>query len=314
MAANLDDVRIFAAVARAGGFREASRASAMRASTASEAVRRLEAAVGTRLLHRTTRSVAPTEAGARLLERLGPALSEIESALDVVKSARGRPAGTLRLSVPTVVARFVLPRVVPAFLAAHPDVRVEVSADDGLLDIVSSGFDAGIRYGQTIEKDMMVVPIGPPTVRLVLAASPAYLAHAGRPAHPRALLEHACLRARFATGALIPWSLTRDRETLEVDPPAALVTSLGAVDLLIDAARAGRGVVYTYEEWVRPHLADGTLRPVLERWWTRLPGASLYCPSRRLMPSPLRAFVDFLSRTKAPRPPLGDRGARSSAR
>lgn len=146
MAIDLDDVRIFTAVARAGGFREASRASGTSASSASEAVRRLEAELGVRLLHRTTRTVAPTEAGARLLERLGPALGEIEAALDGVKGSHNQPAGTVRLNFPTVAARLVLPKLVPAFLAAHPNIRVEVTADDGLVDILAAGCDAGIRY------------------------------------------------------------------------------------------------------------------------------------------------------------------------
>src|SRR3954469_7466585 len=146
MAISFDDVRVFAAVARAGGFREASRASGSSASSASEAVRRLEAEVGVRLLNRTTRTVAPTEAGARLLERLGPALGEIEAALDVVKSSRDQPAGTVRLNVPTVAARLVLPKILPAFIAAYPDIRVEVTADDALLDVLAAGYDAGIRY------------------------------------------------------------------------------------------------------------------------------------------------------------------------
>src|SRR6185369_14539354 len=196
MPVNLEEVRVFAAVARAGGFREAGRSSGASASSLSEAVRRLEAEVGVRLLHRTTRSVAPTEAGSRLLERLDPALLEIEAALDVVKSSRDQPAGTLRLNVPTVAAKIVLPRIVPAFLAAYPDIRVEVTAEDQLVDILAAGCDAGIRYEETLEKDMIAVPIGPRQQRYALAAAPAYLARRGRPSHPRKLLEHACLRVR----------------------------------------------------------------------------------------------------------------------
>ncbi|MBN8614703.1 MAG: LysR family transcriptional regulator [Deltaproteobacteria bacterium] len=312
MSVNLDDVRIFAAVARAGGFREAGRAGAMRASTASEAVRRLESEIGTRLLNRSTRSVAPTEAGARLLERLGPALAEIESALDAVESARDRPAGTLRLNVPTVAARFLLPRIVPPFLAAHPDVRLEVTADDGLIDIVAAGCDAGVRYGHTIEKDMIAVALGPAVQRLALVASPTYLEARGRPRHPSALIEHACLRVRFATGAVIPWSFARDGETVTIDPPAALVVSLGGIDLALQTAIAGGGLLYTYEEWAEPHLESGALEPVLQRWWARLPGPSLYYTSRRHMPAALRAFLDFVARKRTPRPPLEGRGARSS--
>lgn len=297
MAVNLEDVRVFAAVARAGGFREASRASGTSASSASEAVRRLEAEVGVRLLNRTTRSVAPTEAGSRLLERLGPALAEIAAALDVVKSSRDQPAGTLRLNVPTVAARVVLPQILPTFLAAYPDIRVEVTADDEPVDILTVGCDAGIRYEQSLEKDMIAVPIGPREQRFALAASSDYLDRHGRPSHPRELLDHACLRVRFSGGALIAWEFKRDGETLKVDPTGPLASNLGnGSDLLVAAAIAGTGVIYLFEDLLRPHFESGALMPILERWWLRFSGPFLYYSSRLHMPPPLRAFVDFVRR------------------
>jgi DNA-binding transcriptional LysR family regulator len=300
MAINLDDVRVFAAVARAGGFRGASRAGGTSASSASEAVRRLEAEVGVRLLNRTTRTVAPTEAGARLLERLGPALGEIEAALDVVKGSREQPAGTLRLNVPTVAARLVLPQILPAFLAAYPHVRVEVTADDRLVDVLAAGCDAGVRYQETLEKDMIAVPIGPRVQRYALAAAPAYLARHGRPKHPRELLEHACLRLRFTSGALVPWEFERDGEALAVEPTGPLVATLGnAADVLVAAALAGQGIVYLFEDWLRPHLDSGALEPTLERWWLHFSGPFLYYPSRRHVPAALRAFADFVASARA---------------
>ncbi len=303
MPVNLEDVRVFAAVARAGGFREASRAGGMSASSASEAVRRLEAGVGVRLLHRTTRTVTPTEAGARLLERLGPALGEIALALDGVKSSRDRPAGTLRLNVPLVAARVVLPRIVPAFLAAYPDIRLEVTAEDRRVDIVAAGCDAGIRYEETLEKDMIAVPIGPREQCFALAASPAYLERRGRPNHPRKLLDHECLRVRFPDGALVPWVLERGREVVKLDPPTRLVGNLGsATDLLVAAALEGTGLIYMFREWLEPHLESGELRPLFESWWLRFPGPYLYYPSRRQMPAPLRAFVDFVRKPAKRRP------------
>lgn len=295
MSVNFDDVRVFAAVARARGFREASRLSGTSASGASEAVRRLEAELGIRLLHRTTRTVVPTEAGARLLDRLGPALAEIASALDVVKGSRDQPAGTLRLNVPTVAARVVLPRILPAFLAAYPDIRVDVTEEDKLVDIVAAGSDAGIRYEETLEKDMIAVPIGPREQRFALAASAAYLERHGRPIHPRKLLDHACLRVRFSSGAPIPWEFERDGKVLKVDPMGPLVASLGnAADLLVAAAIAGTGIVYLFEDWLQPHFESGALKPILARWWLRFSGPFLYYPSRRHMPAALRAFVDFI--------------------
>lgn len=295
MTIHLDDVEAFAAVARAGGFREAGRATGASASSTSEAVRRLEAALGVRLLHRTTRSVAPTEAGAALLARLAPALTEIASALDVVASSRDTPAGTLRLNVPTVAARLVLPRIVPAFVAAYPDVRVDVTVDDKLVDILAAGCDAGIRYEETLDKDMIAVPIGPREQCYALAASPAYLARRGRPTHPRHLLDHACLRIRLASGAPLAWEFARAGEVVTVETTGPLVVNIGnAADLLVAAAVAGTGIVYLFEDWLRPHLESGALQPILERWWLRFGGPYLYYPSRSYMPAALRAFVDFI--------------------
>jgi DNA-binding transcriptional LysR family regulator len=297
MAINLDDVRVFAAVARAGGFREFSRVNGGSASGASEAVRRLEASVDIPLLHRTTRSVVPTEAGAALLQRLGPALTEIEAALDAVKSSRDKPAGTVRLNVPTVAARLILPQLLPPFLALHPDIRVDVTVDNQLVDLLAAGCDAGIRYQDTLEKDMIAVPIGPREQYFALAASPTYLETHGRPRHPRVLLEHACLRVRFPGGPIVPWEFEREGERVNVDPAGRLVADFNnAVDLLVTAAIAGTGIVYTFEDWLRPHFETGALQPLLERWWPRFPGPFLYFPSRRHMPAAVRAFVDFVRR------------------
>ena len=172
MAADMGDLTAFVAVASAGGFREAARVNGGSASGFSEAVSRLEARLGVRLLNRSTRSVAPTEAGARLLDRLGPALGEVEAALDVVNGFRDRPAGMLRLNVPVSVARLVLPRIVPPFLAAYPDIRLEVVAEESFVDVLAAGCDAGIRYDERLEQDMIAVPIGPRQQRSATAASP----------------------------------------------------------------------------------------------------------------------------------------------
>ena len=292
---NLDDLAAFLAVARAGGFRDGARISGQSASGLSEAVRRLEMQLGVRLLNRTTRSVVPTEAGERLLQRLEPALREVDAALDVVNGFRDRPAGTLRLNVSVGAARLVLPAVVPRFLAAFPDIRLEVVTEDRFVDIVAEGCDAGIRYDERLEKDMIAVPIGPRHQRFATAASPAYLARCGRPGHPRDLLAHACLRARFSSGAMAPWEFERDGEVLRVDPTGPLIVQAGsAADLAIEAAIAGTGIVHLFEDWLRPHLDSGALEPILEPWWQRFSGPFLYYPGRRLVPAPLRAFIDFI--------------------
>jgi DNA-binding transcriptional LysR family regulator len=312
MAANLGDLTAFVAVARAGGFRDAARASGSSASSLSEAVRRLESRLGVRLLNRTTRSVAPTEAGARLLDRLGAALMEVEAALDVVNNFRDRPTGTLRLNVPASAARLVLPRIVPPFLAAYPDIRLEVIVEDSFVDLPAAGCDAGIRYDERLEQDMVAIPIGPREQRFATAASPAYLDRRGRPNHPRELLDHACLRGQFASGAMAAWEFERDGEVVKVDPTGPLIVRLGAAtDLAVDAAVAGSGVIHLFEDWLRPHLDGGALEPVLQPWWQRFSGPFLYYPGRRHLPAPLRAFIDFTSSLRPwprliPPPPLRD--------
>jgi len=296
MKADLGDLTAFLAVARARGFRDAARTSGASASTLSEAVRRLEAKLGIRLLHRTTRSVTPTEAGARLIERLTPALSEVEAALDIVSGSRDRPAGTLRLNVPVSAARLVLPAVLPGFLAAFPDIRMEIVADDSFVDVLAAGCDAGIRYDERMEQDMIAVPIGPRLQRFATAAAPAYLAKHGRPEHPRDLLAHACLLGRFASGAMTsPWELERAAEVVRVEPRGPLVVSVGAAtDLAVDMALAGVGIIHLFEDWLRPHFDSGALEPVLPVWWQPFSGPFLYFSGRRLVPPPLRAFVDYV--------------------
>jgi DNA-binding transcriptional LysR family regulator len=295
MTIDLGDLNAFVAVARAGGFRDAARAGARSASGLSEAVRRLEAQLGVRLLNRTTRSVLPTEAGAELLQRLGPALSEVDAAVDAVNSFRDRPAGALRLNVPISAARLTLPDIVPAFLAAYPGIRLEVVAEDSFVDVLAAGCDAGIRYDDRLEQDMIAIPIGPRVQRFAAGASSAYLDRHGRPGHPADLLRHACLRSRFTSGVMIPWEFERDGETLRIDPMGPLIVRAGgASDLSVAAAIAGTGIIYLFEDWLRPHFDSGALAPILEDWWPRFSGPFLYYPGRRLTPAPLRAFIDFI--------------------
>jgi len=295
MKIDLGDLSAFVAVARAGGFRDAARALDASASGLSDAVRRLEARLGVRLLNRTTRSVVPTEAGQSLLDRLGPALSEVDNALDVVNGFRDTPAGTLRLNVPMSVARLVLPSIVPRFLAAYPAIRLEVTAEENFVDVLAAGCDAGIRYEERLEQDMVAVPIGPRTQRMAAAAAPGYLQQRGQPTHPRELLTHSCMRGRFASGSMVDWLFEREGETVKIDPSGPLLVQIGgATDLAIEAAVAGLGIVYLFEDWLRPYLERGELVPVLEPWWPSFSGPYLYYPGRRLLPAPLRAFVDFI--------------------
>lgn len=296
MKADLETLAAFRAVAQARGFRDAARLGGGSASALSDAVRRLETELGVRLLNRTTRSVTLTDAGVRLLDRLTPALAEVDAALEEVHGLRDRPAGRLRLNVPISAARLVLPDILPGFLAAYPDIQVDILADDNFVDVLASGCDAGIRYDERLEQDMVAVPIGPRVQCFATAASPAYLDRFGRPAHPRDLLAHDCLRGRFPSGVLTsPWEFERDGEIVRIEPQGRLVVSVGgAADLIVQMALAGVGVIHLFDGWLQPHLDSGALEPVLRGWWQPFPGPFLYYPDRRLAPPPLRAFIDYV--------------------
>jgi DNA-binding transcriptional LysR family regulator len=289
---DLADLDAFVAVARARSFRGAATLRGVSASSLSDALRRLEARLGVRLLNRTTRSVTPTEAGGRLLERLGPALGEVAGALDAVTSVRDNPAGTLRLNVPSIVARHVLPPIACRLLAAHPGIRLEVVGDDSFVDVLAEGFDAGIRYEERIERDMIAVPVGPRTQRFVIAAAPSYIAARGRPRHPNDLLDHACIRHRFPSGRVAPWEFERDGKVIRISPEGPLIAT--AIEMEVAAAVAGLGLISMFEEALRPDLDSGALVAVMEEWWQGFSGPFLYYPSRTHMPAPLRAFVDFI--------------------
>jgi DNA-binding transcriptional LysR family regulator len=295
---DLADLEAFAAVARARSFRSVARLRGVSASSLSEALRRLEARLGVRLLNRTTRSVTPTEAGQRLLERLSPALSEVAAALDAVNGFRDSPTGTLRLNVPTAVARLVLPPIIGPFLAAHPGIALEVTTEDSFVDVLAAGFDAGVRYDERLEKDMIAVPIGPRVQRFLVAGAPAYLAAHGPPSHPTDLLNHACIRHRFASGVMHPWEFERDGEIVKITPTARVIAN--NIDLEISAAIQGLGLIATFEGFVARELKSGALVPVLEDWLQPFSGPLLYYQSRRHMPAPLRAFVDFIKKRTSP--------------
>ncbi len=299
MEPDLGDLAAFAAVARHRGYRGAAAIRGVSPSSLSEAVRRLETRLGVRLLNRTTRSVTPTEAGARLLERLAPALAEVSAALGAIGAPAGGPSGTLRLNVNWVAVRTFLPPLLDAFLKSHPGIVVEVVAADSLIDVFAAGFDAGVRYDDRIERDMIAVPIGPRRQRYVAAAAPAYLKAHGRPRHPTELLRHACIRHRFASGVMPPWEFERAGKVLRITPKGPLVAS--AAELEISAACAGLGVIYTFEDFLLPALRARRLVPILEEWWQSFSGPYLYYASRRQMPVPLRAFVDFIKVTPGAR-------------
>ncbi|CAN7266097.1 LysR substrate-binding domain-containing protein [Rhizobium sp. LjRoot254] len=290
----LADLEAFAGVAEQRNFRKAASLRGVSASALSEAVRRLEAKLDTRLLNRTTRSVTLTEAGRRLLERLTPMLLDISGALEEVRSSDSSPAGRLRLNVPTVVAKQMLPDIVIPFLKVYPGIILEIEARDTFIDVFAAGFDAGIRYDESLDLDMIAIPIGPRIQRFCVAASPDYLARRGKPSHPRDLAEHTCIRHRFESGRLNSWEFERDGAVIRVSPPETLIAN--TIELELAAARGGLGIIATFEDFIRPHLESGALVEVLPDWQQPFSGPYLYYPSRRHMPAPLRAFVDWVKR------------------
>lgn len=288
----LSDLDVFVAVASARSFRGAAKLRNVSPSSLSEAVRRLETRLDVRLLNRTTRSVTPTTAGQALLERLGPAFSDVNDAVDAIyRDAKGE-GGTLRLNVPSAVADLVLPDIVTRFMAAHPAITLDITAENNFVDVLAAGFDAGIRYDERLERDMIAIPIGPRTQRFVTAASPAYLAANGTPTHPEQLPQHECIRFRFSSGVMYVWEFEKGETTIKVSPDGRLISN--RIELQVAGAIAGLGIVRTFEGFLVPALKSGALVEVLADWSEHFSGPYLYYASRRQMPGPLRAFVDFV--------------------
>ncbi len=281
----------FAAVARHRNFRRAAVERGVSASTLSQSLRGLEERMGVRLLNRTTRSVGLTDAGAALLERLQPALAEIGEAVSEARASQAEPSGALRINGPEPAVELVLAPLVADFVAAYPSVRLEITAESRLVDIVADGYDAGIRWGERLAQDMVAVSLGPPQ-RYVVVASPALIARVGQPIHPADLLDQPCLRVRFASGATFDWEFEKDGQTFSISPTGPLVASNAPI--LMRGALDGLGFLATFDGYAQPHIQSGRLVEVLADWSERFPGPFLYYPSRRIMTSPLRAFVDFI--------------------
>ena len=288
---DLADMNAFIAVAERRSFAKAAAQLGVSRSRLSETIRGLEERLGVRLLNRTTRSVAPTEAGARLLARLRPLLDDFGAALDSINAFRDRPAGLLRLTVPPPVATLMLAPLVARFLAQYPEISLEISADAALTDIVASRFDAGIRPGERVERDMIAVRIGG-EVRSIVVAAPDYLARHPRPTTPRDLEVHDCIMFRLPSGAVFSWPFEKKGQRLEAAVSGRL--TVNDQDVAVRAALDGVGVLYTALAYVAPLIEAGRLVPLLEDWQTRSPALYLYYPSRRQVPAPLQAFIQFL--------------------
>ena len=289
----LTDLEAFAAVAKAGNFRRAATERGVSPSALSQAIRNLEERLGTRVLNRTTRSVALTEAGEHLLRRVNPALQEIAHAIDDVNNFRETPSGTVRINAPGPAVEHVLMPILAPFLRAYPEISVEFRRDDALVDIVAEGFDAGVRFGEQLAQDMIAVPIGP-KLRYVVAGSPRYIDKHGAPREPSDLLSHSCIRHRFPGGGIFTWDFEKAGKSLTITPKGRVV--LNDPRHVLRAALDHLGFTYLLEEYVKDHIESGRLVEVLADWSRILPSWYLYYPSRRHVPTAMRAFLNFMSK------------------
>ena len=289
---DLYDLAAFATVAEHGSFTRAAAELGMSQSALSHALKALEERLGVRLLSRTTRSVSTTEAGETLLRSLRPALDEIASGVDTVGALRGKASGTVRITATKHAVSSVVMPVLPRFLASHPDIRVDMIVDDNLTDIVAERFDAGIRFGDIVEKDMIAVRIGP-DIRMAVVAAPSYFADRPVPRTPRELSDHRCINyRRVKSGGLYAWDFEDKGRPFEVRVDGPLVFNNS--DLIREAAVAGQGLAYTYDDAVAADVKDGRLKRILEKWCPTFPGYYLYHPSRRQTPPALAAVIAAL--------------------
>jgi DNA-binding transcriptional LysR family regulator len=299
---DLADLNVFVVIARHRSFRRAAEELGVSTSALSHAMRNLEARLGVRLINRSSRSVVPTYAGEALIERLELGFRHIGDALEELNRFRDSPKGLIRLNVPKVAVDALIRPVLPAFLRAHPEMEVEITAEDGLIDIVARGYDAGIRPGGTIARDMIAVPVGPP-LRWIVVGSPAYLRERGVPRAPEDVRLHSCIRLRHHD-SLYRWEFERgDGEIRVIDAPGAL--TVNDQDFAIRAAEDGIGLAYCLESQVADRLADGRLQMVLADWCVPSARFEVYYPSRRQLPQGLRALIEMMKvlgrepRTKA---------------
>lgn len=289
---NLNDLRTFVVVAREGSFTRAAARLGVSPSAVSHAMRGLEESMGMRLVTRTTRSVALTTAGEQVLAIFAPRLDEIEAELSVLREQRDKPAGTIRITATDfVVEQYLLPRLAQ-LLPDYPDVQVELSIDYGLTDIVAQRFDAGIRFGDQVARDMIAVRISP-DIHTTVVATPDYFARRGVPAHPRDLTEHNCISMRLPTyGGLYAWEFEQGAHKFSIRVGGQLI--INTLPQMLNAALSGMGIAYTARDYVQPYLDDGRLQEVLQPWCTVFPGFHLYYPSRRQSSRALMLLVDAL--------------------
>lgn len=289
---DLNDITAFLAIAREGSFTRAAARLGVSPSALSQTVRNLEARLGLRLLTRTTRNVAPTEAGERIIQAVGPKLDEVDAELAALTALRDKPAGTVRLSAGEHAADLILWPAVQKLLAQYPDITVEIIIDNGLTDIVAERLDAGVRLGEQVAKDMVAVRIGP-DLRMAAVGAPEYFKNRKRPRVPQDLTEHSCINLRLPTaGGLYAWEFEKGGRELRVRVEGRLV--FNTATMAVKAALAGAGLAFVPEDRVREHIDEGRLIRVLSDWCPLFSGFHLYYPSRRQPPPAFALLVDKL--------------------
>lgn len=295
---DLADLSYFLEIAKHRNFRRAALELGIGASALSHALRSLEERLGVRLLNRTSRSVTLTAAGEALQSALARPFDEIGSALDVLNRFRDAPMGRVRLSVPTEAAAFLVGPVMATFLDRYPDVEIEFSVNNRMIDVIENGFDAGIRYGGTVPQDMIAQRLSA-DIRWLVVGAPAYFERFGTPGHPRDLQAHRCVKIRIGDESIYRWEFERGEERIEVNVPGGLTVDQGEIGLI--AIKDGAGLMYVAEPMVRKDLRDGRLRTVLEEWAPLGPGFHIYYSGRRQVPAALRFFIDLVRELR----PLG---------
>lgn len=286
--AGLSELTVFVEIAHQRSFSAAARNLDVSPSALSHAMRAFEARLGVRLFNRTTRSVALTEAGERLLQRAGPAIADLQDAVSEAASSRDRPSGVIRISASESAAKLLVRNVLPSFLTRYPDIHVEIVVDTRLVDIVADGFDAGIRVLQDVPRDMIAVRFGG-DIRFMAVASPDYLRQHPAPQAPHDLVQHRCIRFRFESGALYRWDLERRGKSTSIDVDGPM--TLGNVNLMIEAALNGIGVAWAPDYLAAEHVASGRLVQLLADWSPSFPGLCLYYPANRHPPTALHLFA-----------------------
>jgi DNA-binding transcriptional LysR family regulator len=290
-------LRAFRAIAEHGSFTRAAAALDVTASALSQTLQQLESHLGTRLLQRTTRRVGLTEAGGDLLKRIAPALSELDMAMDAIRQHGDRPRGTLRLTIPFIVSQWMVEPMLAEFMARWPDVKLDIRVDNSLTDLVAEGFDAGIRLGERVERDMVAVPITGP-MRAVVVASPGYFKRYGRPENPKELQAHNCIKFRLpSSGAVYRWEFAhrsgaQKGSWYEMAVDGSL--TVNDISLALRAAEDGIGMTCVLDLCARHAIDAGRLECVLEPWLPPFEGFYLYYPSRFQVPPKLRVFIDFM--------------------